>query len=187
MTPSLIGPTDEQMQSLCSFVAKGRCQVQPPRNPLARHHEMDQSWYHRMLLSRVKKIRGKYKKRGGYIHTCLRRRILDSWMWTTAVAKREERWGWREQQRMSTPMTPSLISPQTNRHQVYVHLWPRGNAKSNLPGNPIDMCVRQWGEWWQGGCLCSFGCWWSSLHYLFGWTLWLVSRESTQSHGGTHR
>jgi len=43
MMPSLIGPTDKQMQSLHLFVAKGRHQVQPPRNPLARHHEMDQS------------------------------------------------------------------------------------------------------------------------------------------------
>jgi len=35
------------------------------------------------------------------------------------------------------PMMPSLFGPQTNRCQVYVCSWPRGEAKSNHPGNPV--------------------------------------------------
>ena len=31
----------------------------------------------------------------------------------------------------------SLIGPQTNRHQVYIHLQPRGDAKSNPLGNTV--------------------------------------------------
>ena len=37
----------------------------------------------------------------------------------------------------SAPITPSLLGPQTNRCQVYVCLWPRGDTKSNHPGNPV--------------------------------------------------
>ena len=35
------------------------------------------------------------------------------------------------------PMTQSLIGPQMNRHQVYIHLQPRGDAKSNPLGNTV--------------------------------------------------
>ena len=34
-------------------------------------------------------------------------------------------------------MTSSPLGPQMNRCQVYVCSWPRGNTKSNHPGNPV--------------------------------------------------
>jgi len=36
-----------------------------------------------------------------------------------------------------TPTTQSLISPQMHRCQVYIHLQPRGDAKSNPLGNTV--------------------------------------------------
>jgi len=51
-------------------------------------------------------------------------------------------------------MMPSLISPQTNRCQVYVHSWSRGDAKSNPLGNPVDSA---WGAQWKLSSLFVFG------------------------------
>jgi len=50
-------------------------------------------------------------------------------------------------------MMPSLISLQMNRHQAYVHSWPRGDTKSNPLGNPVDSA---WGAWWKLSSLFVF-------------------------------